>query len=46
MSKCMMDNKARDHPDLGQEALKLLRKKFEPMAKKFKDQTGMSVSLS
>ena len=46
MSKCMSDSKARDHPELSQESLKLLRSKFRPMLEKFKEQTGMSVNLS
>jgi len=46
MSECMNKKKARKHPDLDQESLQLLRNEFLPIVKKFKNQSGMTLTLS
>ena len=46
LSQCMGKIKARPHPELSEKSLKILRKHFSPMLKKFKEQTRMNLTLS
>ena len=46
LSECMGKNKARPHPELSEESLDKLRRHFKPILQKFKEQTGLKLSLS
>ena len=39
-------NKARNHPELREDTLDYLRKMYEPMLEKFKQQSGTDIRLS
>ena len=39
-------DKARDHPELSEETLDYLRRKFNPMLEKFQQQSGIQIRLS
>ena len=43
---CAAKSKAREHPELQEETLTLLRNHFAPMLKRFEMQTGMKLELS
>ena len=43
---CGGKKKAREHPELHEETLTLLRNHFAPMLRRFEIQTGMKLALS
>ena len=43
---CAAKSKAREHPELHEETLTLLRNHFAPMLERFEMQTGMKLDLS
>ena len=45
-SRCMGDKKARDHPELSDKSLNILRRYYKPKLEKFKARTGVDVKLS
>ena len=46
LSACMGKSKARPHPELSKKSLNKLRKYFEPILVKFREQTGLHLQLS
>ena len=46
LSRCMGKYKARTHPNVSEDSLEILRKHFRPILDKFKEQTGLDVTLS
>ena len=44
-SSCMSKAKAREHPELKEESLEILRKHFRPILERFRQQTGLDLQL-
>ena len=46
LSKCMSDEQGRDHPPIGLESVRYLRRYYQPILDNFEEKTGMKLPLS